>query len=352
MSRSDRDKLEAEREARRAKRLSERAEQRARRKAQQAARAAERAAELAERAKRRSPRHRNLDRSIEDMVDDVTERWTRKAEDWMDQQGRELFGSGEDEDWLGNKKSGKRKSSTDWGLGGDSSDWDLGMGSNNDGFGTSQEDYEEDYDDESESRRRRRRSESARRAKRRERIKRRKARLKEEVGLAREKRRFKRRNRNGNLYRNKDNKKIFGVCSGIADYWAMEAWQVRFMAVFGIFVIPSIVIPGYFIASFLMDDKPYYRRVTDRFHELEDEVPEPTAMRSSFRERGPEKRRERSRSRSQSPEAPKVPNPQVLQQAKLKFADIEDRLRVMEGHVTSSKFELQRELRKISGDQA
>ena len=339
MSRSDRDKLEAEREARRAKRLSERAEQRARRKAEQAARAAERAAELADRAKRRSPRHRNLDRSIEDMVDDVTERWTRKAEDWMDQQGRDLFGTGEDEDWLGNKKSSKRSSGADWGLG-DSSDWGLGTGNDDYGFGAEEEDFDEEY----ESRRRRRRSESSRRAKRRERIKRRKARLKEEFGLAREKRRFKRRNRNGNLYRNKDNKKIFGVCSGIADYWGMEAWQVRFMAVFGIFVIPSIVVPGYFIASFLMDDKPYYRRVTDRFHELDDDRQEQPSMQST--------RRERSRPRSERPSSePKIPNPQVLQQAKVKFADIEDRLRVMEGHVTSSKFELQRELKKISGDQ-
>lgn len=327
MSRSDRDKIEAEREARRAKRLSDRAEQRARRKAEQAQRAAERAEELAARAKRRSPRHRNRERSIEDVVDDVAEKWSRKAEDWIEDQSRKMFDSKEWSDMSG------MGSSNDMGMG-DSSDY-WGTGASTDDDYASEDDYgEDDYGNE----RRRRRSDSNRRAKRRERIKKRKARLKEEFGLARERRRFKRRNRNGNLYRNTQNKKIFGVCSGIADYWGMEAWQVRFMAVFGIFVIPSIVVPGYFICSFMMDDKPYYRKVTDRFHELDDEPVKPAMNR---------KRTSRS---ERTPQEPKEPNPQVLKQAKRKFADIEDRLRIMESHVTSPKFELHRELRKISGD--
>ncbi len=360
MSRSDRDKIEAEREARRAKRLSDRAEQRARRKAEQAQRAAERAEELAARAKRRSPRQRSFERSIEDVVDDVAEKWTRKAEDWMDEQSRKLF---DEENWGGSsRRSSKRSDSSsdmgmdDYGMGmGDYSDMgmgggsDMGMGNFSD-MSTGASDYsgrDEDYEDDGyESDRRRRRSNSARTARRKERIKRRKARLKEDFGFSRERSRLKRRNRNGNLYRNTQNKKIFGVCSGVADYWGMEAWQVRFMAVFGIFVLPSIVVPAYFIASFLMDDKPYYRKVTDRFHELDDEEVEP-AVKSS----GHSSRRGSKKSRRQSEGVGEIPpNPQVLRQAKVKFADIEDRLRVMESHVTSSKFELHRELKKISGD--
>ncbi len=327
MTRSERDKIEAEREARRAKRLSERAEQRARRKAEQAKRAAERAEALAERARRRSPRHRSLDRSIEDVVDDYAEKWSRKAEDWVNQQTRKL-----------DEHSRKMFDDKD----------NYGMGTGDELFGASDEDdygldddygYDEDHDDDSQSRR-----SSARRAKRRERIKRRKARLREEAGLMRERRRFKRRNRNGNLYRNTQNKKVFGVCSGIADYWGMQAWQVRMMAVVALFVIPSIVIPGYFIASFLMDDKPYYRTVTDRFHELDEDVPE-EAMTNPHSSKRP-------RRSNQAAKQPGVPNPQVLQTAKNKFADIEHRLRRMESHVTSSKFELQRELKKIAGDEA
>lgn len=339
MTRSERDKIEAEREARRAKRLSERAEQRARRKAEQAKRAAERAEELAERAHRRSPRHRNLERSIEDVVDDVTEKWARKAENWMHEQGRKI-----------DKQSRRMFDEDAMGLGDDG----LGLGSKDDLFGTGDSysddyaddygttDHMDDYDHEDYSERRERRSESRRRAKRRERMRRRKARLKDEFALHRERRRFKRRNRNGNLYRNTQNKKIFGVCSGIADYWGMETWQVRLMAVVALFVIPSIAVPGYFIASFLMDDKPYYRTVTDRFHEL-DEPPGQEAM----SDRKPKPSRP-ARQRA----AATVDNPQALQTAKGKFADIEQRLRKMETHVTSPKFELQRELKKIAGDEA
>jgi hypothetical protein len=48
----------------------------------------------------------------------------------------------------------------------------------------------------------------------------------------------------------------------------------------------------------------------------------------------------------------RMSNTETLRTAKDKFADIEVRLRSMESHVTSSKFELQRELRKIAGEDA
>jgi hypothetical protein len=47
---------------------------------------------------------------------------------------------------------------------------------------------------------------------------------------------------------------------------------------------------------------------------------------------------------------PRVSNAQSVRVAKSKFMDLENRLRSMESHVTDSKFELQRELRKISGE--
>lgn len=47
---------------------------------------------------------------------------------------------------------------------------------------------------------------------------------------------------------------------------------------------------------------------------------------------------------------PVMNNVQTMKVAKEKFSDIEQRLREMESHVTSSRFELQRELKKISGE--
>ncbi|MFT5804450.1 MAG: hypothetical protein ACI9R8_001494, partial [Candidatus Paceibacteria bacterium] len=43
-------------------------------------------------------------------------------------------------------------------------------------------------------------------------------------------------------------------------------------------------------------------------------------------------------------------NAQVFRLARGKFAHLEDRVRAIESHVTSSRFELQREFKKIAGD--
>ena len=110
------------------------------------------------------------------------------------------------------------------------------------------------------------------------------------------------------------------------------------MAIMGLIFIPSVAIPVYFITYFLMDDKPYYRQVTDRFDDLEDDdEEEPRVV----------KKRRKPR---QEDGPPQVSNKEAMRTAKEKFNDIEDRLRSMETHVTSSTFELQRELKKISGE--
>ena len=335
MNRSEREKLEAEREARRARRLSERAQQRARRQAEQADLAAQRAEDLARRANRRSPRHRDMDRSIEDVVDDVAHKWSQKAEAWMDEQSRKMFS--DDSDYgMGSDKSGFDDESYDdvFGLGDDDMHDEM---------------HDDMYDDGSDSKRQRqaRELEKERIARRKQRARRRQARIKSETN-GRHTRRWTRRNRNGNLYRNSQNKKICGVCSGIADYWGMETWQVRMMAVIALFIVPSVAVPGYFIAYFLMDEKPYYRRVTDRFHELDEGMMEEEPMTKGA---GQTRKKFSKKQAAKNAREPKVSNIQALRSAKQKFSDIEDRLRVMETHVTSPKFELQRELRKIAGDE-
>lgn len=139
------------------------------------------------------------------------------------------------------------------------------------------------------------------------------------------------------LYRDSRHKKICGVCAGVADYLDLERWQLRLAAALGLIFVPSAAITVYFIAYFLMDDKPYYRQVTDRYEDLEedeDDVGEDTvttAPRSGRQTAG-------------------MSSGQAMRLAKQKFADLEDRLRAMETHVTSSRFELQRELNEISGD--
>lgn len=330
MSRSDREKRDAQRAARRAKRLAQRAEQRAKRKDEQAEFAAERAERLAERAQRRPRRERDLDQSIEDLVDRVAAKWTSKAEEWIDEQSNRLFdkkGYADDaEDAYDDAQAAADKAR------------EGAAAARVDARQTQQRASEYGAtggDTEDDSKRQRRASRDALR-KRRRRRKQRHGWDKWDWGYGI--RRSYGNRRRGNLYRDKRNKKICGVCAGTAEYFAVSTWQVRMVAILGLIFIPSVAIPVYFITYFLMDDKPYYRQVTDRFDDLEDDHEE-------------EPRLVRKRRKARQEDAPQqVSNKEAMRTAKEKFSDIENRLRSMETHVTSSTFELQRELKKISGE--
>jgi phage shock protein C len=310
VSRSDRIQEDLARAARRAKRLAERAKQRAERKAKRATEVAYRAEELAKRAARKSRRRDrdgDLERSIEDLVDDVTEKWTHKAEDWVEQTKDRL--TGED---------------------------DQNGDSYSDSAGVDDEDLEGASIREERTRSRRHRTRPARRHRKRSA----RARV----------RSFRHRLRNGrSLYRDPEAGKVCGVCAGFAQYYGIENWQVRLGAILGLIFIPSLTFTGYFIAYFLMDKKPYYQRISEPYEEEDsyrkvNESEELEVVNETKRARG---RRGRKKTAHQESRAS---NAQSVKIAKGKFMDLENRLRSMESHVTDSKFELQRELRKISGE--
>jgi|TARA_B100000315_G_scaffold253395_2_gene292101 phage shock protein C len=148
------------------------------------------------------------------------------------------------------------------------------------------------------------------------------------------------------LYRDPDRAKICGVCAGFADYFGIEAWQMRLGAILGLVFIPQLTFCGYFVSYFLMDKKPYYRRVTDRFDRAARQWQGSTIDEEedsySVNEDRPQDSREYRK--------PRMSNGLALRTAKSKFTELEDRVRSMETHVTSSKFELQRELKKLSGE--
>lgn len=58
------------------------------------------------------------------------------------------------------------------------------------------------------------------------------------------------------LYRDKQNAKLMGVCSGIADYTGVHALWVRLAMIMMIFMTGGGVIPFYFIAGVLLNKKP------------------------------------------------------------------------------------------------
>lgn len=58
------------------------------------------------------------------------------------------------------------------------------------------------------------------------------------------------------LYRDKQNAKLMGVCSGIADYTGVNAFWVRLGLIALTFAVGGATIPIYFIAGLLLNKKP------------------------------------------------------------------------------------------------
>jgi len=58
---------------------------------------------------------------------------------------------------------------------------------------------------------------------------------------------------NGNtLAKDNLNKKISGVCAGIANYYGYPRWGIRIAALFALFTVPMAMIIAYFVASIIM----------------------------------------------------------------------------------------------------
>lgn len=134
--------------------------------------------------------------------------------------------------------------------------------------------------------------------------------------------------RSRRLYRDPRHGKVGGVCAGIANYYGMETWVVRCIAITGLLFMGSIVFPAYWIAYFVMDKPPKHSSKIDY-----EEEPVRVSHVSPAPELGPRF----------SPRG-------SLRNAQADLSEVELRLRRMETHVTSGKYELQKELHKIEED--
>jgi len=118
-----------------------------------------------------------------------------------------------------------------------------------------------------------------------------------------------RRNR---LYRSKEDRKIAGVCAGVADYFGFDVTITRVVVLLGaVFFTPSVVVV-YVVLAMVLDEKPVESgRRREEDVELERRVrAEPHATLHSVRHR---------------------------------FRDIDRRLQRIEKYVTSERFKLDRE---------
>ncbi len=159
-------------------------------------------------------------------------------------------------------------------------------------------------------------------------------------------------------FRDLDNARLWGICAGTAPYLGLEIWVVRCIALTCVVFMPQVIVPAYLIAYFVLDA-----------HSELDEQFGATKLRSTRRSRKLHKRKLRrmkaaERAEARAGESPKRPSGgkrrkrpsaappapparSLLRNVKGTLNEAELRLRRMEGHVTSGRYELQKELRKI-----
>ena len=66
------------------------------------------------------------------------------------------------------------------------------------------------------------------------------------------------------FYLDKKNGKVMGVCAGIADYTGFDVTLIRIMLVAAILMSSGGLVPLYFVAGWIADDKPRELAVEDR----------------------------------------------------------------------------------------
>jgi phage shock protein C len=71
------------------------------------------------------------------------------------------------------------------------------------------------------------------------------------------------------LYRDKNNAKLMGVCSGIADYTGINVFWVRMIAFFSMFPTGGWSILAYFIAGFALSPKRTAREIRAAFRDVD-----------------------------------------------------------------------------------
>lgn len=124
------------------------------------------------------------------------------------------------------------------------------------------------------------------------------------------------------LYRDTRNGKLGGICAGIAQYFGVEPWIVRILVVSAaLFSGGFLVTLAYFAGVLLLDKAPvemYYRAEENREHTV----------------------------KSKPWQAGQSPS-EVIKRVDRDMAKIEDKIRAMEGYVTSSEYKVRKEFRNL-----
>lgn len=135
------------------------------------------------------------------------------------------------------------------------------------------------------------------------------------------------------LYRDMRKGKLAGVCAGVAEYFGWELWMVRIVFISGFLLTGgSFFLLAYVVGWLILDKKP--SGVMDK---------QESKLNFSDYEESP-KRKVEVKSRVWQAGEPPI---QAFHDIDRSFGSLEQRLRKMESYVTSSEFQLNRELNKL-----
>lgn len=149
----------------------------------------------------------------------------------------------------------------------------------------------------------------------------------------------------GELTRDPERGKIAGVCAGLAEYFGIELWLIRILVVTAFFLSAgSFILVSYIAAWFILEKKtsvkhsphgsfkshnPQFGHVGKGWHNVaEEDDDEKVKVKSKV---------------WQSGEPPK----QAFADIKQRFERNEERLRKVETYVTSSEYQLNREINSL-----
>lgn len=139
---------------------------------------------------------------------------------------------------------------------------------------------------------------------------------------------FRQRRRRGfgmNLYRNTRDRKIAGVCAGLADHFNVDHWVVRLLAIGALIFFNSLAFFGYLIAWVVLSPRPKRGPVEHEYRY--DETTGEDRPVNMFRYRASPSER--------------------LRTARERMDDLLNRTSDMESYVTSRRYELDKEFSKI-----
>ncbi|MCW8327330.1 envelope stress response membrane protein PspC [Photobacterium sp. SDRW27] len=124
------------------------------------------------------------------------------------------------------------------------------------------------------------------------------------------------------LYRDPQNGKISGVCAGIAEYFGMEVWLVRILAVSAFLLgLGFFATVAYIAASLILDKMPADRKAQQYIY--------------------------REHTVKQKPWQAGLKPEQILNNVESELDEMEDDLRRMEAYVTSSAFKVSRAFKDL-----